>query len=201
LRLTNSTAIIERCDFRNSELGLTVDEVSEIVVKQCLFYDNIYDIEHDFGKNTQILNNLFYLSENNLNLTDTDALIKHNNFQDSNYNIIVAGESEVLITLNSFCYNFRNIFLKKLSHEPFKVKPTITKCNFLSTSDYVIYQDTEAVPDTVYAEYNYWGTTSKTDIDLIIYDFHDNPDPFRMKIVDYEPYYLVPIDSAGILYQ
>ena len=75
--------------------------------------------------------------------------------------------------------------------------PTPTNRNniFDNTATYKVYNHIPSDSPDVDATNNWWGTTDESEIQVGIYDFHDD---FRVSIVDYHPYLMSPDTDAPI---
>ncbi|MFX1589427.1 MAG: hypothetical protein ACFFC1_14840, partial [Promethearchaeota archaeon] len=183
---------------KNSETGFIIDGSTITNLERSIFYNNVNDCEIFALDSIFIHNNVFTKSNVNITLIEVKGMISNNIFQYSNENIGISNISNIEIIFNEFKNNQQNIILRSLSHQTYQVITGVNKNNFFKTVDYVIELEPKSAKEDVNAKLNYWGTVYSSEIEEKIYDKNDffmN----TMKFVNYDPFYDVMIDSAGLL--
>ena len=196
MRIVNGTLDISNCLFENVFTGIQVSQSQLATINNCIFQNNSKDVSLVVSSSVQVANNHFFDADENLELIQSNAVVRHNLFQNSLQNISVADVSVVRIEGNSFESSESNIQNELVSHQGNDTVIEATGNNFVNTSGFV-FRITLGIEEQVSAPNNFWDVTDEFAISEKIQDGNDFPNS-NIKFVEFRPFSLVRIDSAGI---
>ena len=189
--------------YNNSGNGITVGRDSNIIKKNFIVNNegsgiNIsgtYIYEGLTIENNIISGNLGY----GLDLTsNTNSLIRYNSILNSGGNSenpsLGIPNSYIISNNNTITYN--TIYASENSAIELRYGPnTFNNNNFISTKGNYIFKLLTENNSDINAENNYWGTSTESEIQSVIYDYSDD---FELGAVDYTPFLTSPNTDAPI---
>ncbi|MDA9327927.1 Ig-like domain-containing protein [Flavobacteriaceae bacterium] len=189
--------------YNNSGNGITVGRDSNIIKKNFIVNNegsgiNIsgtYIYEGLTIENNIISGNLGY----GLDLTsNTNSLIRYNSILNSGGNSenpsLGIPNSYIISNNNTITYN--TIYASENSAIELRYGPnTFNNNNFISTKGNYIFKLLTENNSDINAENNYWGTSTESEIQSVIYD---NSDDFELGAVEYTPFLTSPNTDAPI---
>lgn len=190
LRTSRGSGTIRNSIFRNSLVGVGMDQVNNTTVERNIYLRNQNDLEADIADSLLIQLNSFSNAVVNLDLVSSTAEIKNNEFSNSTEGILISGLSNIKVSLNDFKDYFKNVRLIVISHLPNSIALTLNHNNFINTSDFILQVPGGSVSQPVDATLNYWGTTIPLEIENKIADVNN--------VVTFEPFLFNLDPQAGI---
>ncbi len=157
IRATFDNGSIKNCEIRNYVNGIWLSYgINDLIENNKLIYNKYYALYLNRGSNNLVINNTISHTNNYVGLQP--YISDNNTFM---YNTISHHDKGVWLVGHGNNFSYNNIHSNK-------------NWNFMVPGAY-----------NVSAEYNWWGTASKTEIDSKIYDCTDNS---QLGCVDFIPY-------------